>query len=186
VLATAMRQQVAWRRAGLPPVRISVNLSARQFLGQDVAQRVAALLAETGCDPAFLTLEITESVLMENPGAATETMGRLAAMGVQLAIDDFGTGYSSLASLKRFPIHSLKIDRSFVMDLTQDADDAAIVNAVIALAHSMKLNVIAEGVETNEQLAFLQERGCDQMQGYCFSRPVEPQAIAAMLGKVTA
>jgi diguanylate cyclase (GGDEF)-like protein/PAS domain S-box-containing protein len=186
VLATAMRQQVAWRRAGLPPVRISVNLSARQFLGQDVAQRVAALLAETDCDPAFLTLEITESVLMENPGAATETMGRLAAMGVQLAIDDFGTGYSSLASLKRFPIHSLKIDRSFVMDLTQDADDAAIVNAVIALAHSMKLNVIAEGVETNEQLAFLQERGCDQMQGYCFSRPVEPQAIAAMLGKAAA
>ncbi|MFN3789745.1 EAL domain-containing protein [Massilia sp.] len=186
VLATAMRQQVAWRRAGLSPVRISVNLSARQFLGQDVAQRVAALLAETGCDPAFLTLEITESVLMENPGAATETMGRLAAMGVQLAIDDFGTGYSSLASLKRFPIHSLKIDRSFVMDLTRDADDAAIVNAVIALAHSMKLNVIAEGVETSEQLAFLQERGCDQMQGYCFSRPVEPQAIAAMLSKLAA
>ncbi len=183
VLATAMRQQVAWRNAGLPALRISVNLSARQFLGQDVAQRVAALLLETGCDPAGLTLEITESVLMENPAAATETMGRLAAMGVQLAIDDFGTGYSSLASLKRFPIHSLKIDRSFVMDLTQDADDAAIVNAVIALAHSMKLNVIAEGVETTEQLAFLQRHGCDQMQGYCFSRPVEPQRIVAMLGK---
>ncbi len=181
VLATAMRQQVAWREAGLPPVRISVNLSARQFLGQDVAQRVSTLLEETGCDAAMLTLEITESVLMENPAAATETMGRLAAMGVQLAIDDFGTGYSSLASLKRFPIHSLKIDRSFVMDLTQDADDAAIVNAVIALAHSMKLNVIAEGVETSEQLAFLQERGCDQMQGYCFSRPVDPLHIEAML-----
>ncbi|SFC85081.1 EAL domain-containing protein [Massilia yuzhufengensis] len=181
VLETAMRQQVAWREAGLSPVRISVNLSARQFLGQDVAQRVAALLAGTGCDPAFLTLEITESVLMENPAAATETMGRLAAMGVQLAIDDFGTGYSSLASLKRFPIHSLKIDRSFVMDLTRDADDAAIVNAVIALAHSMKLNVIAEGVETDEQLAFLQRHGCDQMQGYCFSRPVEPGRIEAML-----
>jgi diguanylate cyclase (GGDEF)-like protein/PAS domain S-box-containing protein len=181
VLATAMRQQVAWRDAGLPPVRISVNLSARQFLGQDVAQRVAALLMDTGCDPAFLTLEITESVLMENPAAAADTMGRLAAMGVQLAIDDFGTGYSSLASLKRFPIHSLKIDRSFVMDLTQDADDAAIVNAVIALAHSMKLNVIAEGVETPEQLAFLQQHGCDQMQGFCFSRPVAPARIEAML-----
>ncbi|MCD2515618.1 EAL domain-containing protein [Massilia sp. G4R7] len=181
VLATAMKQQVAWVEAGLPSLRVSVNLSARQFLGQDVAQRVRALLAETGCDPACLTLEITESVLMENPAAATETMGRLAAMGVQLAIDDFGTGYSSLASLKRFPIHSLKIDRSFVMDLTQDADDAAIVNAVIALAHSMKLNVIAEGVETREQLDFLQQHGCDQMQGFCFSRPVAPQGIAAML-----
>jgi diguanylate cyclase (GGDEF)-like protein/PAS domain S-box-containing protein len=183
VLRTAMRQQVAWRAAGLPPVRVSVNLSARQFLGQDVAQRVGALLKETGCDPACLTLEITESVLMENPLAATETMGHLAGMGVQLAIDDFGTGYSSLASLKRFPIHSLKIDRSFVMDLTQDADDAAIVNAVIALAHSMKLNVIAEGVETQEQLAFLQQHGCDQMQGYCFSRPVAPQGIEALLRK---
>ncbi|MEX5746686.1 EAL domain-containing protein [Massilia sp. X63] len=186
VLATAMRQQVAWRDAGLSPMRISVNLSARQFLGQDVAQRVSALLEETGCDPASLTLEITESVLMENPAAAADTMGRLAAMGVQLAIDDFGTGYSSLASLKRFPIHSLKIDRSFVMDLTQDADDAAIVNAVIALAHSMKLNVIAEGVETSEQLAFLQQHGCDQMQGYCFSRPVAPQGIEALLRKVDA
>ncbi|MFC0253153.1 EAL domain-containing protein [Massilia consociata] len=186
VLQTAMRQQVAWRQAGLPLVRISVNLSARQFLGQDVAQRVAGLLAQTGCDPSWLTLEITESVLMENPVAATETMGRLAEMGVQLAIDDFGTGYSSLASLKRFPIHSLKIDRSFVMDLTQDADDAAIVNAVIALAHSMKLNVIAEGVETTEQLAFLQEHGCDQMQGYCFSRPVAPERIEAMLRRESA
>jgi len=185
VLATAMKQQVAWVEAGLPSLRVSVNLSARQFLGQDVAQRVGALLLETGCDPACLTLEITESVLMENPAAATETMGRLAEMGVQLAIDDFGTGYSSLASLKRFPIHSLKIDRSFVMDLTQDADDAAIVNAVIALAHSMKLNVIAEGVETREQLAFLQQHGCDQMQGFCFSKPVAPQGIESLLAKNT-
>ena len=181
VLQTAMEQQVKWRNAGLNPVRISVNLSARQFLGRDMAQCVAGLLERTGCDPGFLTLEITESVLMENPVAATETMGRLAAMGVQLAIDDFGTGYSSLASLKRFPIHSLKIDRSFVMDLTQDVDDAAIVNAVIALAHSMKLNVIAEGVETCEQLAYLSQQGCDQMQGFHFSRPVEPGKIEAML-----
>ena len=181
VLATAMAQQVAWRRMGLPPVRVSINLSARQFLGQDVARQIGALIERSGCDPACLTLEITESVLMQNPLAAAATMERLTAMGVQLAIDDFGTGYSSLASLKRFPIHSLKIDRSFVSDLTRDADDAAIVNAVIALAHSMRLNVIAEGVETSEQLAFLSARGCDQMQGYCFSRPVEPQEIEAML-----
>jgi diguanylate cyclase (GGDEF)-like protein/PAS domain S-box-containing protein len=181
VLETAMAQQVAWQKDGLPPVRMSVNLSARQFLGQDVAQRVAALLEKTGCDPRALTLEITESVLMQNPVAATATMARLAAMGVQLAIDDFGTGYSSLASLKRFPIHSLKIDRSFVSDLSDDADDAAIVDAVIGLAHSMKLNVIAEGVETADQLAFLLAHGCDQMQGFCYSRPVAPDAIEALL-----
>jgi len=181
VLETAMAQQVAWQQGGLPPVRISVNLSARQFLGQDVAQRVAVLLEKTGCDPRALTLEITESVLMQNPVAATATMARLAAMGVQLAIDDFGTGYSSLASLKRFPIHSLKIDRSFVSDLIDDADDAAIVDAVIGLAHSMKLNVIAEGVETADQLAFLLAHGCDQMQGFCYSRPVAPDAIEALL-----
>jgi diguanylate cyclase (GGDEF)-like protein/PAS domain S-box-containing protein len=181
VLATALAQQVAWRAAGLAPIRISVNLSARQFHGQDVAQQVARLLAATGADPQFLTLEITESVLMENPAAATETMRRLAAMGVRLAIDDFGTGYSSLANLKRFPIQSLKIDRSFVRELTTDADDAAIVNAVIALAHSMKLDVVAEGVETDEQLGFLRAHGCDQMQGFCFSRPVEASALEALL-----
>ena len=186
VLETAMAQQVAWQQGGLAPVRISVNLSARQFLGQDVAQRVAALLEKTGCDPRWLTLEITESVLMQNPTAASATMAQLAQMGVQLAIDDFGTGYSSLASLKRFPIHSLKIDRSFVSDLSEDVDDAAIVDAVIGLAHSMKLNVIAEGVETPAQLAFLLAHGCDQMQGFCYSRPVEPRAIEALLRGVAA
>ena len=179
-LATAMAQQVSWRAQGLA-VRVSVNLSARQFHGQDVAQRVAELLQRTGCDPRDLTLEITESVLMENPSAAAGTMRRLSDMGVQLAIDDFGTGYSSLASLKRFPIHSLKIDRSFVSELESDPGDAAIVNAVIALAHSMRLKVIAEGVETAEQLAFLAQHGCDQMQGYCFSRPLEAKGVEALL-----
>ena len=181
VLRTAMQQQVAWRNLGLPSLRMSINLSARQFLEQDVARQVGMLIEQTGCDPASLTLEITESVLMQNPVAAAESMARLTAMGMQLAIDDFGTGYSSLASLKRFPIHSLKIDRSFVSDLTRDADDAAIVDAVIALAHSMRLNVIAEGVETAEQLATLAARGCDQMQGNCFSCPVEPAGIEALL-----
>lgn len=181
VLATAMAQQVEWVRQGLPLLRVGVNLSARQFLGQDVAQQVALLLEKTGCDPHYLTLEITESVLMQNPAAAADTMQRLAAMGVRLAIDDFGTGYSSLVSLKSFPINSLKIDRSFVSGLHNDADDAAIVKAVIALAHSLKLNVVAEGVETQEQLDFLREQRCDAMQGYFISRPVGPQEIERML-----
>jgi len=161
-----------------------VNMSARQFRQPDVAGRVKRLLDEAGCEPSCLTLEITESVLMENPAAAAETMARLAAMGVQLAIDDFGTGYSSLSSLRRFPIHSLKIDRSFVGSIGgADAhlDNAAIVSAVIALARSMKLDVIAEGVETPGQQAFLRAHGCHQMQGYWFSRPLAADELLPLL-----
>jgi diguanylate cyclase (GGDEF)-like protein/PAS domain S-box-containing protein len=197
VLMTALRQLAALKRRGLAPLRMSVNMSARQFRQQDVAGRVARMLAEAGCDGSWLTLEITESVLMENPAAAAETMARLAALGVQLAIDDFGTGYSSLANLRRFPIHSLKIDRSFVGDINDGCsddggdgsggnpdtrlDNAAIVKAVIALARSMKLEVIAEGVETGGQQAFLGAHGCHQMQGYWFSPPLAAPELERLL-----
>ncbi len=181
VLATACAQQKAWRDAGLPPLTVSVNLSARQFQHRDLVELVARLVRETGCDPACLALEITETAVMENPQAAVAIFRQLNEMGVQLAIDDFGTGYSSLAYLKRFPIDSLKIDRSFVSDITRDADDAAIVHSVIALAHSMNLKVVAEGVEDARQLQFLREHGCDQMQGYYVSRPVPAADIEKLL-----
>ena len=173
VLRRACTQKMTWHRAGLfGDVKMAVNLSARQFKQQDMVKMVSRVLDETGCRPEWLELEITESVVMENPEAAAETLHKLSAMGVHLSIDDFGTGYSSLSYLKRFKIDSLKIDRSFVRDITTDADDAAIAKAVIALAHSLKLTVIAEGVETAEQLAFLREQHCDQMQGYYLSRPL--------------
>jgi diguanylate cyclase (GGDEF)-like protein/PAS domain S-box-containing protein len=187
VLEEALRQQVrfASMTGGAPP-RMSVNMSARQFREQDVAATVERLLLATGCEPSWLTLEITESVLMENPAAAAESMARLSRMGVHLAVDDFGTGYSSLANLKRFPIHCLKIDRSFVSDIGEhgggaEGDDAAIVKAVIALAQSMKLEVIAEGVESAAQLDFLGAHGCRQMQGYYFSRPVTAEDVEVLL-----
>jgi diguanylate cyclase (GGDEF)-like protein/PAS domain S-box-containing protein len=185
-LETALRQQARFARltGGAPP-RMSVNMSARQFRQQDVAATVERLLRETGCEPSWLTLEITESVLMEHPAAAADTMARLSGMGVHLAVDDFGTGYSNLANLKRFPIHCLKIDRSFVADIAAGAgvegDDAAIVKAVIALAQSMKLEVIAEGVESAAQLDFLGAHGCKQMQGYYFSRPVTAGEVEVLL-----
>lgn len=173
VLRTACAQQQKWQEAGLfAGVKIAVNLSARQFAQQDIARVVSKALHESGCRPQWLELEITESVIMENPQAAAETLQQLSDMGVHLSIDDFGTGYSSLSYLKRFPIDALKIDRSFVRDITTDADDAAIARAVIALAHSLKLKVIAEGVETAEQLEFLRTQGCDQIQGYYLSPPL--------------
>jgi diguanylate cyclase (GGDEF)-like protein len=185
VLATACAQQKAWCDAGLPPLTVSVNLSARQFQQRDLVELVARLVRDTGCDAASLALEITETAVMENPQAAVAIFRQLNEMGVRLAIDDFGTGYSSLAYLKRFPIDSLKIDRSFVRDITRDADDAAIVHAVIALAHSMKLKVVAEGVEDTRQLQFLREHGCDQMQGYYFSKPIPAGDIEQLLRKQT-
>lgn len=172
VLRTACLQNKAWQDAGLPAVPIAVNLSPRQFKQQDIVKMVSLLAQEDHCDLTTLELEITESVAMEHPEVAIETMKKLRAMGIHLSIDDFGTGYSSLNYLKRFPINTLKIDQSFVRDITTDSDDAAIVTAIIALAHSMKLKVIAEGVETAEQLAFLREHQCDQIQGYYFSRPL--------------
>jgi EAL domain-containing protein (putative c-di-GMP-specific phosphodiesterase class I) len=183
VLRTACAQQVAWKNAGLRDIRMAVNLSARQFKQQDLHEMVANVLVDTQCRADHLELEITESVVMDNPEAAAATLQSLTDMGIQLSIDDFGTGYSSLSYLKRFPIHSLKIDRSFVCDIPADSNDAAIATAVIALAHSMKLKVVAEGVETIEQLDFLRERQCDAMQGFLCGRPMPSDQIASMLEK---
>ncbi|HJW56205.1 MAG TPA: EAL domain-containing protein [Burkholderiaceae bacterium] len=180
---TACSQQATWRAAGMPPIRVSVNLSARQFRHADLVDKIIGVLAETHCEPSDLSLEITESVLMDDPEIAATVLRRLSHMGVHLAIDDFGTGYSSLSYLKRFPIDTLKIDRSFVQDVTTDADDASIVRSIIALSHAMRMNVIAEGVETRNQLRFLREQGCDQMQGYLFSRPLAADELMHFLQK---
>jgi diguanylate cyclase (GGDEF)-like protein/PAS domain S-box-containing protein len=171
VLWEACRQTRRWHDAGQTGLRISVNLSARQFQQPDLRERIDAVLRTTGIDPATLELELTESMLMTDPDAATGMLHQLAALGVKMAIDDFGTGYSSLAYLKRFPVTRLKIDQSFVRDISTDLNDAAIVSAVVAMAASLKLEVIAEGVETEEQLRYLAAHGCYDIQGYYFSRP---------------
>ncbi|HJV54078.1 MAG TPA: EAL domain-containing protein [Noviherbaspirillum sp.] len=180
VLRTACAQAKAWQRAGAP-MRVAVNLSARQFLQGDLADTIEGVLREQQLPPSLLEVELTEGVLMEDTSQTAAILDRLHRMGVQISIDDFGTGYSSLSYLKRLPIHVLKIDQSFVRDIHTDPDDRAIVTAVIALAHSMKLEVVAEGVETREQLSFLREYGCDVMQGYLFSKPVPGDAVLAML-----
>jgi diguanylate cyclase (GGDEF)-like protein/PAS domain S-box-containing protein len=172
VLRTACAQNKSWQEQGLPPLRIAVNLSARQFNHENLLQDVARVLNETGLDAAFLELEITESMVMHDPEHAIELLKKMKTMGISISIDDFGTGYSSLSYLKRFPIDSLKIDRSFIKDLPLDGDDAAITQAIIAMAHGLKLKVTAEGAETSEQLSFLSTHKCDEMQGFYFSKPL--------------
>ncbi|MBE0619736.1 MAG: EAL domain-containing protein [Burkholderiales bacterium] len=181
VLKTACARSRSWREQGLPPLRMAVNLSARQFAHQDLLQDVARTLKETGLDPAGLEFEITESMVMHDPERAVKLLGGLKDMGVHLSIDDFGMGYSSLSYLKRFPLDSLKIDSSFIRDIPGDADDAAITRAIIAMARSLRLKVIAEGVETEAQLAFLREHGCDEMQGYYCSGPLPEDAFLRLL-----
>ncbi|SDN66862.1 PAS domain S-box-containing protein/diguanylate cyclase (GGDEF) domain-containing protein [Janthinobacterium sp. OK676] len=181
VLRTACAQARAWQLAGHGPLRLAVNLSARQFKQKNLLHAVAQALADTGFDAACLELELTESMVMHDVEQATAIMAKLKALGVQLSIDDFGTGYSSLAYLRHFPIDVLKIDKTFVSDITHSMDDAAIVRAIISLAHSLRLKVIAEGVETEQQLAFLRRHGCDQMQGYLFSRPLAAPAFETLL-----
>ena len=181
VLRTACAQARAWQLAGHGPLRLAVNLSARQFKQKNLLHAVAQVLADTGLDAAHLELELTESMVMHDVEQATTIMAKLKALGVQLSIDDFGTGYSSLAYLRHFPIDVLKIDKTFVSDITHSIDDAAIVRAIISLAHSLRLKVIAEGVETEQQLAFLRQHGCDQMQGYLFSRPLAAPAFETLL-----
>jgi diguanylate cyclase (GGDEF)-like protein/PAS domain S-box-containing protein len=174
VMRTAVRQMRAWMDAGLPPLVVAVNLSAVQFRDPKLPERVKAILDESGLPPACLDLELTESVATGNPTAAMAMMERLHALGVHLSIDDFGTGYSSLNYLKRFPIHTLKIDQSFVRDIGTDADDRAIVKAIIQMARALHLSTIAEGVENDEQARFLRAHGCDTVQGFRYCRPIEP------------
>ena len=181
VLREACRQNRAWQIAGLPRLRVAVNLSAYQFRQKDLPDFVASVLAESGMDASCLELEVTESVVMHNPADAALILDRLHAQGIHISVDDFGTGYSSLSYLKQFRLDTLKIDRSFVRDISSDADDAAIVRSVIALAHSLRLQVIAEGVETDEQLNYLRELGCDQYQGYLRSKPLPAAQFEAML-----
>ena len=172
VLRTALAQMRHWQARGLTIGRVAVNLSARQFRQPDLVHMIAGLLKETGLRPGALEVELTDSSFMHDASVAVATLRALKALGVRVAVDDFGAGYSSLAYLKHLPIDVLKIDRSFVRDMTTDADDAAIVRAIITLAHSLRLHVIAEGVETEEHLRLLRAYGCDEMQGYLFSRPL--------------
>lgn len=174
VLREACRQLREWRAQGLPTGTMAVNLSARQFRQRDIAEEVSKVLRETGLAPADLELEITESVLMDDIAAATVVLTDLERLGVRIAIDDFGTGYSSLAYLKSFPIHCLKIDRSFITDIPRGGNDAVIVRSIIALSRSLGLQVVAEGVETQEQFTYLRDNACDQAQGYLFFPPLPP------------
>ena len=180
VLETACLQGRAWIEQFGRPVRMAVNVSGRQFWQGDLAAMVARVLAQTGFPPGQLELELTESVVMDDIGLAIGTMHDLAAMGVRLSIDDFGTGYSSLASLQQFPIHTLKIDKAFVKDILSNPNDLAIAKAIVGLAHSLRLEVIAEGLEHPDQLACLEGLGCEYGQGHLFSRPVPPAKAAGL------
>jgi diguanylate cyclase (GGDEF)-like protein/PAS domain S-box-containing protein len=181
VLREACRQTQAWQRDGLAALPVTANLSARQFQEKDFEAMVRRVLRETRVDPSLIQFELTESLLMSEPESAARTLRGLKESGLKISVDDFGTGYSSLAYLKRFPIDALKIDRSFVRDITTDPEDAAITLAIIGLAHNLKLKVVAEGVETREQLDLLAANGCDEMQGNLFSVPTTPEECAKML-----
>jgi EAL domain-containing protein (putative c-di-GMP-specific phosphodiesterase class I) len=181
VLQEACRQVRAWQAAGLAPLLMAVNVSGVQFRQADLAETVRDILAEHGLTAASLELEVTESVLMKSADSTVEILHKFREMGVRLAIDDFGTGYSSLSYLKRFPIDKLKIDRSFVSDITTDPDDAAIASAIIAMAHRLRLKVIAEGVETPGHLRFLFQEGCDEAQGYHYSKPLPPDDLERLM-----
>jgi len=177
VLRTACLQARRWHKNGGPFTHVAVNLSPRQFLENNLFETIKAVLAETGLEPSFLELEITESAVMQDPNRTLDVLHQLHALGIRLSIDDFGTGYSSLTYLRRFPVHNVKIDRSFVRDIPGDESSMTLVRAIIALAHELKLSVTAEGVETQEQLAFLNNQKCDMLQGYLFSRPASAEQL---------
>ena len=182
VLNTACAQNMSWRRAGLPPLSMAVNLSPRQFLDPNLLDDIDGVLASTGMPAHLLQLEITESMVMQNVERAIKLLEEIRSRGVRLAIDDFGTGYSSMSLMKKFPIDTIKIDRSFVRDLAQSAEDRAIATAIISMGKALGLTVVAEGVETTEQDAFLRGHACDEVQGYLFSKPLRPEDIPALFG----
>jgi diguanylate cyclase (GGDEF)-like protein len=181
VLREACRQVRAWQDLGLPTLRLAVNISALQFRRLDLVDTIRSALANAGIDAKYLEIELTETAVMTDPEESVDILERLSRMGIIVSVDDFGTGYSSMSYLRRFPIDKLKIDRSFITNVMTSADDASIVQAIISLAHGLRLKVVAEGVEDAEQAAFLQKLGCDQYQGYYFSRPVDAAGFEAML-----
>ncbi|MDP2029369.1 MAG: EAL domain-containing protein, partial [Thiobacillus sp.] len=181
VLRSAVRQIKAWMDDGLVPMVMAVNLSAVQFRHPHLPELVTQILDEEKLAPQHLELELTESVAMDDAPAAIAVMDRLHARGIRMSIDDFGTGYSSLSYLKRFKVYKLKIDQSFVRDISKDPEDRAIVATIIGLANSLGLQTIAEGVETEGQLAFLREQGCDEVQGYYYSKPLTAESFAAFV-----
>jgi len=181
VIETACAQNMAWQRQGLPPLRIAVNLSPRQFADPALLGDIGAALEKSGMAPELLELEITESMVMHNVERAMRVLKAIKGLGVILAIDDFGTGYSSMSLLKKFPIDVLKIDRSFVREITSNSEDKAIADAIIALGRVLDLTIVAEGVETAEQEAFLRAHNCHEVQGYLISKPVPADEFAAFM-----
>jgi len=180
VLREACLQGRRWIEQGFAPIPIAVNISARQFHDRDLSPTVIRILEETGLSPKYLELELTESSIMQNVEFAASMLKRLKSMGINISIDDFGTGFSSLASLKRLPIDALKIDQSFVREANSDPDDGALVRAIITLGHNLRLKVVAEGVETEDQLRFLKKLGCDEIQGYLYSKPVPAAELVSL------
>jgi diguanylate cyclase (GGDEF)-like protein len=181
VLREACRQAYAWQTAGLRPMRVAVNLSAQQFRQKNLVEVVRSALSAARLEARYLELELTESAVMHDAEQSIEILRQLSALGVRISVDDFGTGYSSLSYLRRLPLDKLKIDRAFIRDVVTNREDAAIVRAIVALAHNLHLKVIAEGVETPDQLAFLRELGCDQYQGFHYSVPVPNNVLVEML-----
>jgi predicted signal transduction protein with EAL and GGDEF domain len=181
VLRTACAQAAAWAQAGLPPVPMAVNVSARQFADDRLYDDIAAAVADAGLGPGMLEIELTEGMVMQDVERAVRLLSAIQKLGVRVAIDDFGTGYSSLAQLRRFPVDTLKVDRSFVRNIEQDPEGQAITEAIIAMGRTLSLTVIAEGVETQEEAEFLRAHACDEMQGFYFSRPVTGEAFAQLL-----
>ena len=177
VLRTACAQNMAWQEQGYPHLRIAVNISARQFREPKFIELVAGILKETGLEPKWLELEITESIAMENGNASFEMLSIFKKLGVRISIDDFGTGFSSLNYLRRMPIDTLKIDQSFIQDISTGENGEEVVTAIIQLAKNLRLKVIAEGVETNTQRSFLKDKRCDEMQGFLFSKAVPSHEV---------